>query len=109
MRQIDVYLNDHKAGILTEKYPGRGYLFQYITDYLESNMPQVSVTLPKRSESYSSEVLFPFFANMIPEGTNRKVICRSLKIDGEDIFGILCAMADQDFIGAVNIRTHHDD
>lgn len=44
---------------------------------------------------------------MIPEGTNRGVICRTLRIDHNDIFGILSAMADKEFIGAVNIRSSH--
>ena len=41
---------------------------------------------------------------MIPEGANRKVICRSQRIDEHDFFGMLMAMVDKDFIGAVNIR-----
>ncbi len=34
---------------------------------------------------------------------------RSLKIDENDFFGILAAMADRDFIGAVNIRRINND
>ena len=26
MRQLDVYMNDRKAGVLTEQYPGKGYI-----------------------------------------------------------------------------------
>lgn len=104
MKQLDVYFNDTKAGILTEQTPGIGYSFQYYKDYLDSPMPPISATLPKRSDAFCSEHLFPFFANMIPEGANRRVVCRSLRIDEHDFFGLLAAMADKDFIGAVNIR-----
>ena len=68
-------------------------------------MPPISVTLPKRVETYESEHLFPLFSNMLPEGANRKIICRSSRIDEKDFFGMLMAMADRDFIGAVNVKT----
>ena len=109
MRKLAVYFNDMEAGILTEKNPGVGYTFQYKEEYLNSKMPPISVTLPKQSIAYTSEYLFPFFSNMIPEGANRKVICRTLRIDENDFFGILEAMADKDFIGAVNIRRINND
>lgn len=98
-----------KAGILTEMTPGAGYTFSYVPEYLSADLPPVSVTLPKRVEAFESDSLFPFFSNMIPEGANRGVICRALRIDEKDFFGILSAMADRDFIGAVNIRTSNND
>lgn len=104
MKQLRVYFNDTEAGVLTEHSPGAGYSFQYDEAYLRSEMPAISVTLPKRSEVYRAEYLFPFFSNMLPEGANRRVICRSLRIDEKDFFGLLSAMADRDFIGAVNVR-----
>ncbi|MBO7511274.1 MAG: HipA N-terminal domain-containing protein [Bacteroidales bacterium] len=105
MRQVSVYVNDRKAGVLTEMHPGTGYSFTYDPDYLTSDAPPVSVSLSKRNASYESASLFPFFANMLPEGANRKVICRTLRIDEHDLFGILTAMAGKDFIGGVHIKT----
>lgn len=105
MRQLKVYYNNIKAGMLRELNPGVGYIFKYEAEYISSDLPPISVTLPKREEAFESEMLFPFFSNMLPEGTNRGVICRSLRIDEKDFFGILSAMADKDFIGAVNIKT----
>lgn len=104
MKQLSVYMNDSKAGVLTERYPGKSYTFCYDDAYLASEHPAISVTLPKQKEAYISECLFPLFTNMLPEGGNRKVICRSLRIDEKDFFGILTAMADKDIIGAVQIR-----
>lgn len=109
MRALAVYYNDIEAGILTEKYPGAYYTFQYLEEYLQSKMPPVSATLPKQSTAYNSEYLFPFFSNMLPEGANRRVICRTLRIDENDYFGLLEAMAGKDFIGAVNVRKINDD
>ena len=104
MRKLDVYFNDIKAGLLTEQHPGVDYLFQYYPDYLNSENPPVSLTLSKREGNYFSKHLFPFFTNMLPEGANRRSICNMLKIDENDLFGLLTAMANKDFIGAVNVR-----
>lgn len=109
MKQLEVYFNDIKAGILSEQNPGTGYSFQYDEEYLNSAMPPISATMPKQLAPYSSENLFPFFSNMLPEGANRRVICRVLKIDENDFFGLLEAMADRDFIGAVNVRRIKND
>lgn len=105
MRQLDVYMNKRKAGVLTEQRPGEGYSFRYDETYLASGSPSISVTLSKKQESYESPTLFPFFMNMLPEGANRKVICRTARIDESDFFGLLAAMAGTDFIGGVHIET----
>lgn len=105
MRQLEVYMNNCRAGLLTESRKGRGYTFCYYSEYLESGMPPISVTLPKRKEVYESVRLFPLFSNMLPEGANRRIICRSSRIDEKDFFGILTVMAGKDFIGAVHVKT----
>jgi serine/threonine-protein kinase HipA len=104
MRQLEVFMNDTKAGLLTEENPGYGYTFQYDEDYVASSNPPISITLPKRNEVYESELLFPFFLGNLPEGGNRKAICRLHHLDERDFFGLLIAMADKDCIGAVNVR-----
>lgn len=102
-------MNDTKAGVLTELLPGKGYVFRYEDDYLSSGLPPISVTLSKRNKQYESDYLFPFFSNNLPEGNNRRIICRSLRIDENDIFGLLEAMADKDCIGAVQVRRTKDE
>ncbi len=57
MKQLEVYFNDIKAGILSEQHPGTGYSFQYDEEYLKSAMPPISATLPKKVTAYSSEHL----------------------------------------------------
>lgn len=104
MRQVYVYMNDIRAGLLTEDAPGCGYTFVYDQQYLATDLPPISVRMPKRPEAYSSPALFPLFFNMLPEGGNRRAICRSAHLDEDDSFGLLIVMADKDFIGAVNVR-----
>lgn len=104
MRQLKVYWNDIYAGLLTEERPGEGYCFVYDADYLASDTPAISVTMAKRKDAYLSKSLFPLFTNMLPEGANRKIICRANHIDETDLFGLLITMADNDFIGAVHLK-----
>ena len=104
MRKLDVYVNETMAGTLTELNPGKGYTFVYLEAYVASDMPPVSLSLPKRNEAYEAESLFPFFTNMLPEGANRKVICREKRIDEKDFFGMLMATVGTDMIGSVNFR-----
>jgi len=41
---------------------------------------------------------------MLSEGVNRKLQCTQLKIDEEDNFGLLMAIAQFDTIGAVTVK-----
>lgn len=109
MRQLAVYNNQHRAGLLTEQAPGRDYEFVYDTDYLATATAPVSLTLPKQSDAYRSEHLFPFFANMLPEGANRKVVCRTHHVDEADLFGLLMATAGMDSIGAIHFKRIDND
>ena len=104
MRQLEVYVNEVKAGMLTELNPGKGYMFAYDESYVASDLPPVSLSLPKRAEAYEAENLFPFFTNMLPEGANRKVVCREKRIDENDFFGMLMATVGTDMIGSVNFK-----
>ncbi len=104
MRQALVLSNKIVAGILTETDDMR-YIFQYDDNYLiNSDLRSISLSLPKRKEQYVSDELFPFFFNMLSEGTNKSIQCRTLKIDDEDSFGLLLATAKYDTIGAITIE-----
>ena len=104
MRKLSVYVNDQHAGFISEVQPGKGYEFRYTPDYLESDGGPVSLTLPKREEPYESDHLFPFVTNLLPEGANRKAVCRHAHLDEDDFFGMLMATVGTDMIGAVNFR-----
>lgn len=109
MRQLDVYWNGVLAGTLTEQTAGKGYCFKYDTSYLSGDFPPITLTLPKTKVPYNSETLFPFFANILPEGALRRVVCRRHRVDENDLFGILCAMSSADSIGAVNVKEVRDE
>lgn len=97
-------MNKMVAGILTETDEGH-YVFQYDDAYLDNPMlPAISLSFPKRREVYVSDELFPFFFNMLSEGVNKAVQCRTLHIDEDDSFGLLLATAMYDTIGAITIN-----
>jgi serine/threonine-protein kinase HipA len=60
--------------------------------------------MPKTQQEYQSDCLFPFFFNMLSEGSNRELQCRLLGIDKNDDFSILLATANFDTIGAVTVK-----
>lgn len=104
MRQAEVFCKDQLAGLLTEVNSGQ-FVFRYDDEYfVDKEKSAISLTLPKTKQEYSSNFLFPFFANMLSEGTNRKMQSRLLKIDENDDFGILLATAKHDTIGAITIK-----
>ena len=104
MRKAEVYRNGVLAGILLETDSG-SYVFKYdITYFNDNKKPGISLTLPKKQIEYSSKHLFPFFYNMLSEGTNRVVQSKQLKIDEKDFFGLLLATAQYDTIGAITVK-----
>jgi len=103
MRSAEVYRNETLAGILSET--NSGYSFTYDQAYYNDNSkPAISLTIPKTQISFTSDYLFPFFFNMLSEGTNRVIQSKQLKIDEKDFFGLLLATAQYDTIGAITVK-----
>ncbi len=101
-RTAYIYVRNNFAGMLTET--DEGYSFKYDIEYLKSeNASAVSLTLPLRSEAYTSKTLFSFFDGLIPEGWLLKVVTDNWKIDSRDRFGVLL-VACKDGIGNVSVR-----
>jgi HipA-like protein len=104
MRKAAVYRNGELSGTLVEE-SSSSYIFRYGDDWFaDAKKPAVSLTLPKSQQEYRSEILFPFFFNLLSEGVNRKMQCRQLKIDEDDHFGLLLATAQYDTIGAITVQ-----
>jgi len=104
MRQADVLYKKESAGLLTQLDDG-SFVFSYNNQWFNNaDKPAISLTLPKIKQEYTSKYLFPFFYNMLPEGSNKQTVCFENRIDTKDHFGILITTAIQDTIGAVTIR-----
>ena len=102
MKQGNVYFKNILAGTIREDEDG--FTFQYDPDYLQRDDAQpVSLTLPLREEPYVSQVIFPFFDGLIPEGWLLDVATKSWKINERDRMGLLLACCN-DCIGAVSVE-----
>jgi len=109
MRKASVHRNGELVGTLIEE-SRHSYIFRYSDDwFVDQSKPPVSLTLPKDKQEYRSNILFPFFFNMLSEGVNRQLQSRQLKIDEKDNFGLLLATARFDTIGAITIQPLEQD
>lgn len=109
MRKATVLYKQEKAGELTQ-YDDGSFVFRYADDWFGNpEKPAISLTLPKKQQEYQSNMLFPFFYHMLPEGSNKQVVCFQNRIDEKDYFGLLLNTAGNDTIGAVSVkRVNHD-
>ncbi len=104
MRQAKIFFKEEEAGLLTQHDDG-SFTYRYRDQWISNpEKPPISLTLPKTDQEYCSEHLFPFFFNMLPEGTNKQVVCRHMRIDKDDHFGLLLTTARHDTIGAVTVK-----
>jgi HipA-like protein len=103
MRKAKILYKDEEAGVLTQHDDG-SFTFNYNDSWLaDNNKTDISLTLPKIKQAFHSKFLFPFFYNMLPEGSNKQVVCKLNRIDPADYFGILMTTAKHDSIGAVRV------
>ncbi len=103
MRSAKIYYKNEEAGLLIQHDDG-SFTFRYSNLWLaDSAKPSISLTLPKTHQEFYSQHLFPFFFSLLPEGANKQLACRLLRIDADDHFGLLLATAQHDTIGAVTV------
>jgi serine/threonine-protein kinase HipA len=100
-RKGNVYRSEHLAGCLQET--DYGYSFTYDELYVKGNNKAVSKTLPLQKETYQSNILFPFFDGLIPEGWLLSIAEKNWKLNERDRMGLLIACCE-DCIGAVSVK-----
>lgn len=104
-RKASVMFKRELAGILEET--ASGYRFTYDRDFLGKGTA-MALSFPLQERPFESDVLFPFFEGLLPEGWYREIVCQTLKIDKDDHFGLLLASCP-DCIGAVWIQLMRED
>lgn len=107
-RYGEVLSNGRRVGLLSRD--DTKYVFRYDDDYLQSNKPAISLSLPKTRQTYIANYLFPFFAGLLAEGTNKSLQTRQLHLDEADDFSRLLLTAHTQTIGAITVRevTSHE-
>ncbi|MEC4114854.1 HipA N-terminal domain-containing protein [Myroides pelagicus] len=104
MRVAHILYKGERAGVLTQLDNG-SFHFTYNEDWLSDDFkPAISLTLPKSQIEFESAALFPFFYHLLPEGVNKRMICKTYKIDQDDAFGLLLQASKVDTVGAVTIE-----
>ncbi|MGV0857304.1 HipA N-terminal domain-containing protein [Empedobacter brevis] len=104
MRVAQIIYKGERAGVLTQLDNG-SFHFTYNEDWLsDDSKPSISLTMPKSQIEFESDTLFPFFYHLLPEGVNKRMICKTYKIDKDDSFGILLQASKVDTVGAVTIE-----
>lgn len=101
MKKAKIYMRQYWAGTLSED--SEGYHFQYEGAYFA--LPQaepISLTLPLSQKPYHSNMLFPFFDGLIPEGWLLDIAEKNWKLNPRDRMSILMATC-RDCIGAVSV------
>jgi serine/threonine-protein kinase HipA len=101
LRAGDVLVDGVPAGRIEETE--EGYRFRYDPGYLARTDAQpVSLTLPLGDEPFESQILFPFFDGLVPEGWLLDIAEKTWKLDPRDRMGLLLACC-ADCIGNVGI------
>jgi len=101
MRRAKIFYKNLFAGILCEDEIG--YIFSYEEKYLNlSEAKPISLTLPLQREAYTSEILFPFFDGLIPEGWTLNIAIKNCKLNYIDRFGLLLSLCG-DCIGSISV------
>jgi len=103
MMAANIYFDDYLAGTLWRDEAGR-FHFKYAPIFLAADTPPISARMPKQADTFLSDKLFPFFFNMLSEGSNRKLQERIYRIESWDHFSLLLKTAHTDTIGAVTVR-----
>ena len=101
-RCAEVLNNGRRVGLLTQETDK--YVFRYDDEYFQLNEPAISLSLPKTRQQYIANYLFPFFAGLLAEGTNKSLQTRQLNLEEADDFSRLLLTAHTQTIGAITVR-----
>lgn len=102
MRRAVIKIENKIAGWLTQDE--NGYHFVYDRAYAaQPDSKPVSLTLPIRIQPYTSNILFPFFDGLIPEGWLLDIAEKNWKLNSRDRMGLLLACC-KDCIGTVSVE-----
>ncbi len=101
MEHLIVFLNRQPVGRLS--HAAGGLSFCYSRDYLELPLAlPLSRHLPLRAEAFAVASTRAFFENLLPEGSVRTQLARTLGLSPENIFGLLRELGG-DCAGAVRL------
>ena len=102
VRALVAWWGRRVAGVLSLDRHG-AMRFVYDDAWLaDRTAPALSLSLPKRSQSFSSAHCAPFFEGLLPEGAERDAVAGALGVSPENVFGILVGVGGE-VAGAVSL------
>lgn len=103
MKKGQVLCDDKLCGYITQN-DDNTFVFEYTDEwYNDSNSKSVSLTLSKTTKKYESNILFPFFDGLIPEGYLLEVALKKFNISHNDRMELLLKTCS-DPIGNISVR-----
>lgn len=106
MKTLEVYIEiqgeqRHVGQIIGNDH--RDACFHYDEDYITADYGRpISISLPLRSESFTSEETRCFFEGLLPEGFSRKAVADWIKTEEDDYIAILSILG-KECLGAIRI------
>lgn len=101
-RVLVVWWDSRRVGDLTQNRHGE-LGFTYAQSWIEDEKaPALSVSLPKRAESYSRRECRPFFSGLLPDEGQREAVARVLGVSSANDFALLDRLGG-DVAGALQL------
>lgn len=103
MKKGYVYYDDALCGTIIQNDDNL-FVFEYTDEWFENkDAKTVSLTLPKTQKRYESNILFPFFDGLIPEGYLLEVALKKYNINQNDRMSLLLKTCHNP-IGIVSVK-----
>jgi len=98
--KLDCYLLDRRCGVLD--IDDQRFRFRYLSSYVDSGGPALSVSLPVEQQQHGDRFTFPFFENLLPEGEIRELLAERLDTAGNN-FARLLERTGGEVAGAIRL------
>lgn len=105
MRVLDVYLSGEPIGSITENRKGGRFSYQTNVAEQHAGSPVLSLSFPAKPRPFGEAKTANWFNGLLPEGSRRDEICKSLNLDSYDWIGLLSKI-DWECAGAVQVFPH---
>ena len=103
MKKGNVYYDDMFCGTIMQS-DDNIFIFEYDDEWFNNpNTKSISLTLPKTTKRYESNILFSFFDGLIPEGYLLELAIKKFNIASNDRMSLLLKTCHNP-IGIVSVR-----
>lgn len=103
-----VYYDNYFCGTIIQDDNNK-FIFEYSDEWFNDlNSKSISLTLPKSQKKYESNILFPFFDGLIPEGYLLEVALKKFNLSSNDRMSLLLKTCENP-IGIISIKEKYNE